>query len=89
MTVLSRFSMNSAAATRAVTCGRRCGICLWESAARRIALQHGPARLLSDVSCGYCYGCSPISRNGNKSVAPGRFNPGAATTAAQSGKRLQ
>jgi hypothetical protein len=69
MMVLPRFSMNSAAATRAAICmARRCrsgssslrtreikvcwgllfdclvissAVCLWESAARRIALQHG------------------------------------------------
>ena len=35
------------------------------------------------------YACSPISRNGNKSVAPGCFNPEAATTTAQSGKKVR
>jgi hypothetical protein len=49
MTVLSRFSMNNAAATGAVTCERRWGICLWESAARWISLQYRPARLPADV----------------------------------------
>jgi hypothetical protein len=39
------------------------------------------------ISRSLSYGCSPISRNGNKSVAPGCFNPWAATTAAQSGKK--
>jgi hypothetical protein len=118
MMVLSRFSMNSAAATGAVICmARRCrsgssslrtreikacrallfdrsiispAICLWESATQRIALQHGPARLPADVSSwSLSYGCNPISQHGNRPVMPRCFNPEAATTTAQSGKRLQ
>ena len=38
-------------------------VCLSESAARQIALQHGPARLSTDVTPrSLSYACNPISR---------------------------
>jgi hypothetical protein len=80
MMLLSRFSMNSAVAMRAaIRMARRCR----SGSLSLRTLRHGSARLPADVSPrSLSYGCSSISRNGNKSVTPHCLNPDPATTTA-------